>query len=183
MSWALLLTLYFLLPSNPSVMRGLYSCGKRESRTFSPRLPISIPLLRGLNRQTWNRWVLRALFARQVAKKTIGIGCLALACSWWELSGRFLSLILWRITASSLTVGLLPRLQTNSLRYSLLTLAVAAVAAHVAAGGVFELAFALGADADHVGHDRARHSGQAGCCSSLGADSSGGSISDAGAAG
>ena len=35
----------------------------------------------------------------------------------------------------------------------LLTLAVAAVAAEVAAAGVFELAVAFGADADHVGHD------------------------------
>ena len=38
----------------------------------------------------------------------------------------------------------------------LLTLAVAAVAAEVAAAGVFELAVAFGADADHVGHDGAR---------------------------
>ena len=37
----------------------------------------------------------------------------------------------------------------------LLTLAVAAVAAEVAAAGVFELAVAFGADADHVGHDGA----------------------------
>jgi len=38
----------------------------------------------------------------------------------------------------------------------LFTLAVAAVAAEVAAAGVFELAVAFGADADHVGHDGAR---------------------------
>ena len=36
-----------------------------------------------------------------------------------------------------------------------LTLAVAAVPAKVAATRVFELAVAFGADADHVGHDRA----------------------------
>ena len=38
---------------------------------------------------------------------------------------------------------------------NLLTLAVAAVPAEVAAAGVFELAVAFGADADHVGHDGA----------------------------
>ena len=37
----------------------------------------------------------------------------------------------------------------------LLTLAVATVAAEVAAARVLELAVAFGADADHVGHDRA----------------------------
>lgn len=37
----------------------------------------------------------------------------------------------------------------------LLTLAVAAVPAEIAAARVFELAVALGADADHVGHDGA----------------------------
>jgi len=37
----------------------------------------------------------------------------------------------------------------------LLTLAVAAVPAEIAAAGVLQLAVALGADADHVGHDGA----------------------------
>ena len=37
----------------------------------------------------------------------------------------------------------------------LLTLAVPAVSAEVAAAGMLELAVALGADADHVGHDGA----------------------------
>ena len=41
-------------------------------------------------------------------------------------------------------------------RAGLLTLAVAAVTAEVAAAGVLELAVAFGADADHVGHDGAR---------------------------
>ena len=36
-----------------------------------------------------------------------------------------------------------------------LTLAVAAIPTKVAAAGVFELAVAFGADADHVGHDGA----------------------------
>ena len=38
---------------------------------------------------------------------------------------------------------------------NLLTLAVTAIAAEVAAASVLELAVALGADADHVGHDGA----------------------------
>jgi hypothetical protein len=38
----------------------------------------------------------------------------------------------------------------------LLTLAIPAVSAKIAAARVFELAVALGADADHVGHDGAR---------------------------
>ena len=37
----------------------------------------------------------------------------------------------------------------------LLTLAVTTIATEVAAARVFELAFAFGADADHVGHDGA----------------------------
>ena len=44
----------------------------------------------------------------------------------------------------------------NKFSDRLLTLAVAAVTAEVAAAGVFELAVAFGADADHVGHDGAR---------------------------
>src|SRR6185369_16129080 len=39
---------------------------------------------------------------------------------------------------------------------NLLTLAVAAVPAEIAAARVLELAVAFGADADHVGHDGAR---------------------------
>ena len=46
------------------------------------------------------------------------------------------------------------------LREGLLTLAVAAVTAEVAATGVFELAVAFGADADHGGHDCARYAGK-----------------------
>src|ERR1044072_2593137 len=43
----------------------------------------------------------------------------------------------------------------NKLRNELFTLAIPAVATKVAAAGVFELAVAFGADADHVGHDGA----------------------------
>ena len=39
----------------------------------------------------------------------------------------------------------------------LLTLAIPAVATEITAAGVFQLAVALGADADHVGHDGARY--------------------------
>ena len=49
-----------------------------------------------------------------------------------------------------------PLCGSKILRNRLLTLAVAAVTAEVAAAGVFELAVAFGADADHVGHDGAR---------------------------
>ena len=45
--------------------------------------------------------------------------------------------------------------RTLSVGTGLLTLAVAAVPAEVAAAGVLELAVAFGADADHVGHDGA----------------------------
>ena len=44
----------------------------------------------------------------------------------------------------------------NNIRNRLLTLAVAAVTAEVAAARVLELAVTFGADADHVGHDGAR---------------------------
>ncbi len=40
-------------------------------------------------------------------------------------------------------------------RFLLLTLRIATIAAEVAAAGVFKLAVAFGADADHVGHDGA----------------------------
>ena len=40
-------------------------------------------------------------------------------------------------------------------KWILLTLAVATVSTEVAAAGVFQLAVAFGADADHVGHDGA----------------------------
>ena len=43
----------------------------------------------------------------------------------------------------------------TNFRNRLLTLAIPAVTAEVAAAGVLELAVAFGADADHVGHDGA----------------------------
>ena len=53
------------------------------------------------------------------------------------------------------SICLHPRLSVAKYFFRLLTLAVSAVPAEVTAARVFELTVAFGADADHVGHDRA----------------------------
>src|SRR5689334_10871096 len=52
-------------------------------------------------------------------------------------------------------VPYVPLVATDFSENRLLTFAIPAVAAEVAAAGVLELAVAFGADADHVGHDGA----------------------------
>ena len=80
-----------------------------------------------IRRQLWNFRVGDPKFSHKKAHKTQNNFC-ALCASLWQ---QFLE--------------------------RLLTLAVAAVTAEIAAARVLELAVAFGADADHAGHDGARH--------------------------
>ena len=83
-----------------------------------------------INRQLWNFRLWDPNFGHKKAHKTKNNFCALCASLWQQFFGK-----------------------------GLLTFAVAAVTAEVAAAGVLELAVAFGADADHGRHNRAGHRG------------------------